>query len=282
MKEESKFNAAMDSIWFDGHVARPFESKYKSIFVNFDPQKLHESAITDHLIESYGKEVFLLLNKSLSFCAGWFTESESADLRYERPIDNFGIIRLANFAHALFFYENRVIDDDLPRRSFNEIRDSEDWRHYLTIISDGYDSSLEKKDYEPSQLIGICTLFMVDRACSEITASGFNKDTISLLLTAHRFLQAAEISVGEFSAEGLIKNANSELARKRAMIRHKNDPKQADRNFVFDCWKKWRKKPEAYKGKAAFARDMLDKCENLESQKVIEDWCRRWEMEHKL
>lgn len=281
MEKHSKFSAAIDSIWFDGYVNRPFESKYKSIFTNFNPQSLHESAISDIFIESFGQEVFLLLNKALSFCASWCPAPESDDLEYAHPIDNFGTIRLANYAHDLYFYDDRD-DSDRPHSSFDKIRSAEDWRHYITVIADGYDLSAEKRDYEPSQLIGICVSFMVDLACSEIRKSGFNKDTISLLMAAHRFLHAAEISVGEFSREGLLKNANSESARKRAILRHEKDPKQADRNFVFDCWKDWRKKPEAYKSKAAFARDMLDKCENLESQKVIEDWCRRWEMEHKL
>ena len=33
---------------------------------------------------------------------------------------------------------------------------------------------------------------------------------------------------------------------------------------------------DRYKSKAAFARDMLEKCEHLTSTKKIEDWCREW------
>lgn len=280
MKEQSKFYAAMESIWFDGYVARTYQSKYNSIFTNFDPQNLHESAISSCFIESFGEEVFLLLNKSLAFCASWGAGPEGDDKQYAYPRDNFGFIRLANYAHDLSFYEGRDYSDpSCP--PFNKLRASEDWRDYLAMIAEGYDCSAEKRAYEPSQLIAVCAVFMVDQACSEINASGFSKDTISLLMAAHRFLHAAEISISESNREALLKHANSESARKRAMIRHEKDPKQADRNFVFNCWKEWRKKPESYKGKAAFARDMLDKCENLESQKVIEDWCRRWEKDHK-
>ena len=42
-----------------------------------------------------------------------------------------------------------------------------------------------------------------------------------------------------------------------------------------------KKKPESYKSKAAFAKDMLTKCEKLDSQKVIEDWSRAWEKSSK-
>lgn len=55
------------------------------------------------------------------------------------------------------------------------------------------------------------------------------------------------------------------------------DPKQTERRFVLQCWKGWKENPARYSSKAAFARDMLEKCEHLISSKKIEDWCRIWE-----
>lgn len=66
-------------------------------------------------------------------------------------------------------------------------------------------------------------------------------------------------------------------------VKLKNDPKQKDKAVVRECWDEWQKMPfnpdgtKKYKGKAAFARDMRDKFPNLESQPVIEGWCRAWE-----
>lgn len=57
------------------------------------------------------------------------------------------------------------------------------------------------------------------------------------------------------------------------------DPKQAAKETVHECWIDWQKRPDSYKSKAAFARDMRDKFPNLESQPVIEGWCRTWERE---
>jgi hypothetical protein len=68
-------------------------------------------------------------------------------------------------------------------------------------------------------------------------------------------------------------------AREYAHERYKKDPKQADKAHVRECWDDWQKKPDRYKSKAAFARDMRDKFQNLESQPVIEGWCRAWERE---
>ena len=54
------------------------------------------------------------------------------------------------------------------------------------------------------------------------------------------------------------------------------DPKQSEKVAVRECWDAWQAQPSRYKGVAAFARDMLRKFENLESQPVIERWCREW------
>ncbi len=71
--------------------------------------------------------------------------------------------------------------------------------------------------------------------------------------------------------------AKTEVARDRANRRYAKDPKQAEKRFVYSCWLGWHEGKTIYSGKAAFARDMLNKCEHLVSQKQIEDWCREWE-----
>lgn len=70
------------------------------------------------------------------------------------------------------------------------------------------------------------------------------------------------------------------IAKEASIAKLKKDPKQTEKSFVFDCWKTWQEKPRSYKYKSDFAKDMLDKCEHLESQKKIEDWCRDWEKTH--
>lgn len=77
----------------------------------------------------------------------------------------------------------------------------------------------------------------------------------------------------------VLDHADSTRARLKAIKMHANDPKQADKALVRECWNDWQKQPDRYDGKAAFARDMRDKFPNLESQPVIERWCRTWERE---
>jgi len=68
----------------------------------------------------------------------------------------------------------------------------------------------------------------------------------------------------------------SKRGREFVQLKLKIDAKQKEKLFIKDCWNEWQKDGARYKSKAAFARDMLSKCEKLTSQKKIEDWCREW------
>jgi len=89
--------------------------------------------------------------------------------------------------------------------------------------------------------------------------------------------RAAEANYWAGFLTGQAKNSFSARARDAAVRRHAADPRQAEKAFVLECWKDWRANPTRYKSKAKFARDMLEKCQHLESEKKITDWCRDWE-----
>ena len=69
-------------------------------------------------------------------------------------------------------------------------------------------------------------------------------------------------------------------ALKNVAAKLANDPKQKDKDFVRECWQAWQVNRANYKSNAAFALDMLEKCDNLESAKVIERWCTQWKKEN--
>lgn len=71
----------------------------------------------------------------------------------------------------------------------------------------------------------------------------------------------------------------SAVAKLRAWKKLEKDPKQAEKALVRECWELWRNDPTRYKGKADFARDMLNKFEHIKSNRVIERWCLQWESE---
>lgn len=82
-------------------------------------------------------------------------------------------------------------------------------------------------------------------------------------------------------AESAVRNERKKHAIKGAKAKLSNDIKQKEKAFVRDCWENWQKSPEKYNGKAAFARDMLTKCEMVRSHAVIARWCTDWERENR-
>ena len=70
-----------------------------------------------------------------------------------------------------------------------------------------------------------------------------------------------------------------DMAYRGAIEKLKRDPKQAAKAKVKECWNDWQLKPSNYKGKSAFAKDMMAKFEELDSQAVITRWCGQWERE---
>lgn len=84
------------------------------------------------------------------------------------------------------------------------------------------------------------------------------------------------LALGTF---GRSKDSIESIAKKGAVAMLAKSPKQKEKELVRDCWNDWQKQPIRYKGKAAFARDMREKFPNLDSQPVIERWCREWNAE---
>jgi hypothetical protein len=102
------------------------------------------------------------------------------------------------------------------------------------------------------------------------------QDALSLARGNHMWEEGAK-SEREGNSASAVTAARTVLAKAAARARHANDPKQVEKVFVRECWKNWQEKPSSYPSKAAFARDMCGKVQNLESQAVIEGWCRSWE-----
>lgn len=78
-----------------------------------------------------------------------------------------------------------------------------------------------------------------------------------------------------------LRDRKANFSRTGALAKLANDPKQQAKEEVRQCWLLWKEKPLNYKSKSAFAKDMLNKFDILESQKVIEGWCRDWDKDCK-
>jgi len=104
-----------------------------------------------------------------------------------------------------------------------------------------------------------------------------NDKNSSIIALARAGSDLAEMMIEKPIDGGAMREIRSGIGRSGALGKLANDPKQADKALVRQCGDAWQKQPDRYKSKAAFARDMRDKFPNLESQPVIEGWCRAWE-----
>jgi hypothetical protein len=96
---------------------------------------------------------------------------------------------------------------------------------------------------------------------------------IGEFVDASRHLAHTALRVGAEQGRSRAKQRVADGGR----ARWAKDPKTAEKSLVKSCWDQWRGDRKRYRSKAAFSRDMLQKCEHLTSQKQIEDWCRKWE-----
>ena len=87
-----------------------------------------------------------------------------------------------------------------------------------------------------------------------------------------------EDRANKFDVEAIEKSFLAKRAKNAALVKIAldSDGKQAAKSEIRTEWEKWQKNPKLYKGKAAFARAMLDRYTNLESHRVIERWCKDW------
>ena len=78
------------------------------------------------------------------------------------------------------------------------------------------------------------------------------------------------------TVERLVKSKGGVSAVQKKLA---NDPKQAAKRQVKECWDRWQTKPGSYSGPTHFARDMLEKFPELISVPVIVRWCGAWRTE---
>ena len=102
-----------------------------------------------------------------------------------------------------------------------------------------------------------------------------NEAVVAAIEAANSLSNAMAIESGSAREQEI----RREMAYRSAMEKLRRDPKQQEKGFVRECWNEWQQNADRYKTKAAFAKDMLTKCDHLSSQKKIEDWCREWEKE---
>ena len=143
---------------------------------------------------------------------------------------------------------------------------------------EGHLIAVDGVEYNPIRVMLAYSAWCADKGMSAMLA-GNSPSAAMGAAYAIRAFQLANEYIERFSRVQAF--SARDFQRELALKRHAHDPKQAEKASVYASWLEWRERPHLHKGKAAFARAMLDMHQHLESTKVIEDWCRAWERERK-
>lgn len=126
----------------------------------------------------------------------------------------------------------------------------------------------------------VAALALLDSAISYSLSDDAEAVSACLLDAAWLVERVESLDESERHAQTLQRRIDHARASAGGKARHAKDPKRAAREFVRDCWKRWRREPSQYASASAFARAMLDKQpELLTSEVVVTRWVRSWDRE---
>lgn len=159
------------------------------------------------------------------------------------------------------------------RTRFSRLADVKD-SYYKALVEIEHDE--DKPTWTGEHLFAIRYSMFFEQIKQSIDC--FEEDKESCLNSVSFAMQMA-LKMLENKAVDLAE-VRSELSRIGGFALHQKNPLQAAKQkakaSVKECWDDWQKHPTRYSGDAAFAKDMLLKFEELESQPVITRWCRTW------
>lgn len=259
-----------------------------SIFRNFSVDYLRSSATPDFGL-GRTPHLFLLAINALSYCGKIETETDGKLKGFKKATDE----SLEILASKINDLANRALKDQTEYQWVGfeaKTKKSED----CTVFELAFEglSFAEDNEVEHYQISGMAALWLIDNAITKAKAERISVSSLEELSEAALFLSQAGTAHKDIYRTSAERNEairkeqefikeRSKNAAKNAAKRHANDPKQADKDFVFECWCEWQKKPVQYKSNADFARSMIDKCEHITSHKNITDWCREWKNQEK-
>lgn len=160
---------------------------------------------------------------------------------------------------------------------------------FLRIDEEGlkrFESEIDSADIHIRSPVGDA-LFVYRYECifaflsAAVDAYSKNKN-VCLGYLSFATLEVARMMTNAATDIDVLASLRSDIARDAVYKKLAADPKQKAKAQVRERWDEWKKDPldrngqRKYKSESAFARKMQDKYEDLESQIVIQGWCREW------
>lgn len=205
----------------------------------------------------------------------WFEQIEMAS-RDRMLNDECGMCNVLHFEALQYAREKQIANPASPDEHFGLNRSSWSIASYKTYLdSAGIDG----------EIVHQLVLASIERTVNFAEKKRKKAQKFFEIFTSQIWVTNEELRtyIDEDSIYDLmaivVDNVDETRARINAMKRHEKDPKQLAKQQVRECWEAWKTKPTRYKGKSAFARDMLSKFDDLESSEVIQRWCRDWDAE---
>ncbi|WP_433693250.1 hypothetical protein [Paraburkholderia phenoliruptrix] len=203
----------------------------------------------------------------------WGEVDYAVNLFWKVVTDTFGRVRKSdgdNQESDVEFFE-RCLRNHLY--TLDEIYDGDIVLEPVVYLLKGIEEH-RGEPFHPTMLLIAYALWSLDKAIAGLLESDISKSTFGVAIGGSALMEAFRWHLRTPSG---IEMMNKIGQSHRARIRHAKDPKQSAKSAVKESWEAWQRNRLLYKGKASFARAMLKEHPELESQKVIEDWCREWE-----
>ena len=153
---------------------------------------------------------------------------------------------------------NIVDTDAIYRVAACAMLESEELKKGLLEYERGFDSSL---------------LFLSDLESHSAKATEDLARQLAEIFAASSNMAQAALRDGVASAR---RQARGDRV-KGGTTRWADDPRQNEKAQIKAKWAEWQATPNLYASKTAFAKEMLDQCIYLTSEKHITDLCRVWE-----
>ncbi|MFL9930882.1 hypothetical protein P0D88_16845 [Paraburkholderia sp. RL18-103-BIB-C] len=170
--------------------------------------------------------------------------------------------RLERYLSNHLFTLSEIYDDDI----------------YLEPVALLIEKMLAHTDqmFHPAMLLITYAFWCIDKAVSGLLERDISQSTFGMAVSGAALMEAFRT---QLETPAGIAVMNTIVQTQRARERHARDPKQTAKKDIKNRWIEWQTDRTLYKGKAGFARQMLKEHSVLDSQKVIEDWCRTWEQQ---
>lgn len=195
--------------------------------------------------------------KSLPWTSEWFKESTS-----DKTGEKF--IQLMEGVADKFFNEIENLWDEfqLQRHALQRDESYEDFG----VLSDLFSTKLTMTKQAAIQSLSMLMLVHITDALQLLRSSKYVDAAIS---TSNCYECLMHV---HFKCERLLSGQS-----RGGKVRHANDPKSKEKEFIRNCWLDWRLNLDRYASVAEFARDMLDKTEHLAGYpQVVARWVREW------